>query len=198
LCPAIPPPPRGGWVETRTFPRVPHRPLTSGRCFTRGYSPPPRWGEKRRLQSLPACGYSPPPRWGEERRLQSLPACGYHPPPRWGEERQLQSLPVCGLCVRSPALPLFSFSLRILHSALLTPVPRPSVPPSLSDFSCKFPPPLARKLCTTVYAHLSMSQTIKFVSKSIKKATFSVKKRSKTSAFRHAHLNILGCHPLWR
>jgi len=30
LDPAIPPPPRGGWVETRTFPRVPHRPLCSG------------------------------------------------------------------------------------------------------------------------------------------------------------------------
>jgi hypothetical protein len=27
-------------------------------------------------------------------------------------------LPACGLCVRSPALPLFSFSLCILHSAL--------------------------------------------------------------------------------
>ena len=42
------------------------------------------------------------------------------------------------------------------------------------------------------------SQTIKFVSKSIKKATFSVKKGSKKRAFRHAHLNILGGHPLWR
>ena len=59
-------------------------------------------------------------------------------------------------------------------------------------------PPLARKLCTTAYGHASMLQTIKFESKSIKKATFSVKKRSKTSAFRHAHLNILGGHPLWR
>ena len=42
------------------------------------------------------------------------------------------------------------------------------------------------------------SNSIKFGSKSIKKATFSVKKRSKTRAFRHAHLNILGGHPLWR
>ena len=41
-------------------------------------------------------------------------------------------------------------------------------------------------------------KTIKFGSKSIKKATFSVKKGSKRRAFRHAHLNILGCHPLWR
>ena len=40
-----------------------------------------------------------------------------------------------------------------------------------------------------------MSQTIKFESKSVKKATFSVKKRSKTSAFRHAHLNIWGVTP---
>ena len=54
------------------------------------------------------------------------------------------------------------------------------------------------KLFTTAYAQQSMSKTIKFESKSIKKATFSVKKRSKTSAFRHAHLNILGGHPLWR
>jgi hypothetical protein len=41
-------------------------------------------------------------------------------------------------------------------------------------------------------------KTIKFGSKSVKKATFSVKKASKRRAFRHAHLNILGCHPLWR
>jgi hypothetical protein len=61
LGPAIPPPPRGGCVETRTFPRVPHRPLCSGRCFTRGYSPPPRWGEERQLQSLPAWAGSRPP-----------------------------------------------------------------------------------------------------------------------------------------
>ena len=42
------------------------------------------------------------------------------------------------------------------------------------------------------------SNSIKFESKSIKKATFSVKKGSKRRAFRHAHLNILGGHPLWR
>jgi len=60
------------------------------------------------------------------------------------------------------------------------------------------PSPLARKLCTTAYAHPSMYKTIKFESKSIKKATFSVKKASKRRAFRHAHLNILGGHPLWR
>jgi len=50
------PPPLGGWVETRTVPRVPHRPLTSGRCLTRGHSPPARRGEQRPLQGLPACG----------------------------------------------------------------------------------------------------------------------------------------------
>jgi len=43
-----------------------------------------------------------------------------------------------------------------------------------------------------------MSKTVKFGSKSIKKATFSVKKASKRRAFRHAHLNILGVDPLWR
>ena len=59
-------------------------------------------------------------------------------------------------------------------------------------------PPLARKLCTTAYGHESMLQTIKFESKSIKKATFSVKKASKRRAFRHAHLNILRGHPLCR
>ena len=50
LCPALPPPPRGGYVETRTLPRVAHRPLCSGRCSTRGYNPPPRWGEKKQFQ----------------------------------------------------------------------------------------------------------------------------------------------------
>jgi len=49
-----------------------------------------------------------------------------------------------------------------------------------------------------MYSHPSMSQTIKFESKSIKKATFSVKKASKRRAFRHAHLNILVVNPLWR
>jgi len=54
------------------------------------------------------------------------------------------------------------------------------------------------KFSTTAYAQQSMSKTIKFGSKSIKKATFSVKKASKRRAFRHAHLDILGGHPLWR
>ena len=54
---------------------------------------------------------------------------------------------------------------------------------------------LAWRLCTTAYAHPSMSKTIKFESKSVKKAMFSVKKRSKTSAIRHAHLNIWGVTP---
>ena len=54
------------------------------------------------------------------------------------------------------------------------------------------------KLSTTAYGHSSMLKTIKFESKSIKKATFSVKKGSKRRAFRHAHLNILGVDPLWR
>ena len=56
----------------------------------------------------------------------------------------------------------------------------------------------AQKLSTTAYAQECLSNSVKFGSESIKKATFSVKKRSKTSAFRHAHLNILGGHPLWR
>ncbi|MCX5676913.1 MAG: hypothetical protein NTX87_18135, partial [Planctomycetota bacterium] len=62
-----------------------------------------------------------------------------------------------------------------------------------------FPTLLFRnKLSTAAYAQECMSKTIKFESKSIKKATFSVKKRSKKRAFRHAHLYILGGHPLWR
>jgi hypothetical protein len=48
-------------------------------------------------------------------------------------------------------------------------------------------------VCTSVHV-----KTIKFGSKSIKKATFSVKKASKRRAFRHAHLNIFGGHPIWR
>jgi outer membrane lipoprotein-sorting protein len=54
------------------------------------------------------------------------------------------------------------------------------------------------KLSTTAYAHASMLKTVKFGSKSVKKATFSVKKGSKRRAIRHAHLNISGGHPLWR
>ena len=54
------------------------------------------------------------------------------------------------------------------------------------------------KLSTSAHAHYHMSNSIKFESKSIKKATFSVKKASKKRAFRHAHLNIWGGHPLWR
>jgi hypothetical protein len=42
--------PRGGCVERRSFPRVAHRPPCSGRCSTRGYTPPPRRGEKRQPQ----------------------------------------------------------------------------------------------------------------------------------------------------
>ena len=55
--------------------------------------------------------------------------------------------------------------------------------------------PFRNKLSTAAYAQECMSKTIKFESKSIKKATFSVKKRSKTRAFRHAHLNIWGGSP---
>ena len=56
----------------------------------------------------------------------------------------------------------------------------------------------AKKLSTAACAQECLSKTIKFESKSIKKATFSVKKASKKRAFRHAHLNIWGGHPLWR
>jgi hypothetical protein len=49
-----------------------------------------------------------------------------------------------------------------------------------------------------IRAYKKPSNSIKFESKSIKKATFSVKKGSKTRAFRHAHLNILALDPLWR
>ena len=73
-----------------------------------------------------------------------------------------------------------------------TGVPRFPVPRS------RFPVPRFWELSTTAYAHPSMSKTIKFGSKSVKKATFSVKKASKRRAFRHAHLNIWGSHPLWR
>ena len=120
-------------------------------------------------------------------------------------------------------------ALRILHSALVTPVPallyghgcpqgsrspfpvpRPGSPFPVPAFSLghgcphvsgsPFPVPrcpllgvIHNGVCPCVYV-----KTIKFGSKSIKKATFSVKKASKTRAFRHAHLNIWGGHPLWR
>ena len=84
------------------------------------------------------------------------------------------------------------------------PVPRSLFPPfALGTGVPRFPAPRSRfpvprfwELSTTAYAHPSMSKTIKFESKSIKTATFSVKKASKRRAFRHAHLNILGGHPL--
>jgi hypothetical protein len=86
------------------------------------------------------------------------------------------------------------------------PVPRSLFPPfALGTGVPRFPAPRSRfpvprfwELSTTAYAHPSMLQTVKFGSKSIKKATFSVKKGSKRRAFRHAHLNILGVDPLWR
>ena len=72
----VPPPLRGECVETRSPPRVAHRPLCSGRCFTRGYTPPPRWGEERQLQSLPAVAGPqwPFPRLRNLRRSTSLTA----------------------------------------------------------------------------------------------------------------------------
>ncbi|MCX5673488.1 MAG: hypothetical protein NTX87_00630, partial [Planctomycetota bacterium] len=69
---------------------------------------------------------------------------------------------------------------------------RPSVP-----FFVHFPRIGMEVMHNGVWEYVH-AKTIKFGSKSIKKATFSVKKRSKTSAFRHAHLNILGVDPLWR
>ena len=76
----------------------------------------------------------------------------------------------------------------------LFPVPR-SRPARLGGFPTLL---FCIKLSTAAYAQECLSKTIKFESKSIKKATFSVKKASKKRAFRHAHLNIWGGHPLWR
>jgi hypothetical protein len=149
----FPPPRRGGCVETRTLPRVAHRPLCSGRCFTRGHSPPPRWGEKRRLQILPTCG----------------------------------------LCVRSPALPLFSSSLRILHSVLLAPVP-PSLRPFLSTFPLHWHGSCAHRPMPMRPCHKPSNSS----QNRSKRGQNRVKKGQKRRAFRHAHLNILGADPLWR
>ena len=88
------------------------------------------------------------------------------------ERRFLRGL--CGL--RGEGRSLLPLSLRTPRSAL----------------------PFRNKLSTTAYAHSSMLKTVKFESKSVKRATDSDQKRSKPSAFRHAHLNILGSHPLWR
>ena len=85
----------------------------------------------------------------------------------------------------------------------MTVVPRWRVPRPCSPF----PVPCSRCcLFASSYPQQRMrirackkpSNSIKFESKSIKKATFSVKKASKRRAFRHAHLNILGVDPLWR
>ncbi|MBE3100636.1 MAG: hypothetical protein IMZ44_26260 [Planctomycetes bacterium] len=74
------------------------------------------------------------------------------------------------------------------------PLPRCLVAYSLSFDSAKGYPQRRMR----IRACKKPSKTIKFESKSIKKATFSVKKGSKKRAFRHAHLNILGVAPLWR
>ena len=131
---------------------------------------------------------------------------GHNPPPRWGEERHPwpQSAAPLGLttavaksarlCPLREIAGVAFVQFFTLHSALCTLDPC-SPSQSLFFYILRL---LAWKLCTTTYAHPSMSQTIKFESKSIKKATFSVKKRSKRRAFRHAHLNILPLYPLWR
>jgi len=128
--------------------------------------------------------------------------------------------------LRGEGRSLLPLSFRTPHSALVTPVPAlvyknrcpqvsglPAVAwakagSRLSPLGTgvpRFPAPRFRspvprfwELSTTAYAQECLSKTIKFGSKSIKKATFSVKKASKRRAFRHAHLNILGGHPLWR
>ena len=102
------------------------------------------------------------------------------------------SLRACVPPSRRAALIVAYCAFWTMHSSPVMGVPRFPVPCS------PFPVPGFWELSTTSYAHASMSQTIKFESKSIKKATFSVKKGSKRRAFRHAHLNILGGHPLWR
>jgi len=103
-----------------------------------------------------------------------------------------------------PPSPAVSLPLQMTNDkGPMTVVPRWRVPRPCSPF----PVPCSRCcLFASSYAQRRMpirackkpSNSIKFESKSIKKATFSVKKASKRRAFRHAHLNILGGHPLWR
>jgi len=102
-------------------------------------------------------------------------------------------------------------AIRTPQSAMLFPVPRFRFPNPESRIPAvsrsPFPVPGSRRcFSATSYAQRRMrirackkpSNSIKFGSKSIKKTTFSVKKASKKRAFRHAHLNILPLHPLWR
>ena len=107
-------------------------------------------------------------------------------------------LPACGLCVRSPALPWSSFSRCILCFALVTPAPALVYKNGCPQVSgCPFPAPgspLLGVIHNGVWPCVHV-KTIKFGSKSVKKATFSVKKASKRRAFRHAHLNIWGGTP---
>jgi hypothetical protein len=99
-------------------------------------------------------------------------------------------------CLRASVPPCRSYS-SVLCILDYTFLPRDGCP----HVSCSpFPVPCSPLLgvihngvCPCVHV-----KTIKFGSKSIKKATFSVKKGQKRRAFRHAHLNILGGHPLWR
>jgi hypothetical protein len=111
--------------------------------------------------------------------------------------------PIQALCLPVPRFPFPVSGLPAVVPACrneggFPPLPLGTGVPRFPAPRFPFPVPGFWELSTTAYAHSSMSQTIKFVSKSIKKATFSVKKGSKRRAFRHAHLNILGGHPLWR
>jgi len=76
--------PRGGCAKTRTLPRVAHRPLCSGRCFTRGYNPPPhlRGGSvnSRPFPRVPRRAAVPPRRFTR----------GYTPRPRWGRRSNIE------------------------------------------------------------------------------------------------------------
>ena len=105
---------RGGCAETRTFPRVPHRPLSSGRCFTRGHRPPPRWGEERPLQSLPASGGFPIPGRRPPSAVLAVPSL-------LARRACLWPASLCVLCgLRGEGRSLLPLSLRTPHSALRT------------------------------------------------------------------------------
>ena len=158
-----------------------------------------------RRRSLASCLSLRTPHSARLFPVPRIPISGLWPPSAVLAVFSPLGLPACGgsLVPRPPACPpgracppcrSYSSVLCILDYAFL---PRDGCP-QVSGSPFPVPrSPLLGVIHNGVWPFVHV-KTVKFGSKSIKKATFSVKKGSKRRAFRHAHLDIWGGHPLWR